>query len=261
MDKAIYAIGNGEVMVYGCHDEWNEVIGPVYTSGSMFSLKRTEQTEWTSERKYASSVWTHVSEFGRLIDFASREYHCLVRKYEGSKMLTFKISFFDNEAFDNSVLFGDGIKAYILRRKEGSSAYERYVSREDKYLQILLRNGAYIDGDILYMPDGGEIVTVAKDGYDSLFAHAMEVKDIDSEKILASVKNEDDELFKRRMSRLPELRDHEMKDETLKAIDDVAMLIRAQQSVTGGVQAGHNYHLAYVRDEYGVFRGLLAMGM
>lgn len=37
-------------------------------------------------------------------------------------------------------------------------------------------------------------------------------------------------------------------------------MIRAQQHVGGGVQAGHNYHLAYVRDQYGVARGLLAAG-
>jgi len=46
----------------------------------------------------------------------------------------------------------------------------------------------------------------------------------------------------------------------LQAADDVAVLIKAQQSVEGGVLAGHNYHLCYVRDQYGVARGLLALG-
>jgi hypothetical protein len=46
----------------------------------------------------------------------------------------------------------------------------------------------------------------------------------------------------------------------LQAIDDVAVLIKAQQSAEGAVLAGHNYHMAYVRDQYGVARGLLAMG-
>lgn len=36
--------------------------------------------------------------------------------------------------------------------------------------------------------------------------------------------------------------------------------ILAQQSASGGVLAGYNYHLCYLRDNYGVYRGLRAMG-
>jgi len=44
------------------------------------------------------------------------------------------------------------------------------------------------------------------------------------------------------------------------AIDSVATLIKAQQSSTGGVMAGHIYNMAYVRDMSGVYRGLMAVG-
>ncbi len=46
----------------------------------------------------------------------------------------------------------------------------------------------------------------------------------------------------------------------LAAADSVAVLIKAQQSAEGAVLAGHNYHLGYVRDQYGISRGLLALG-
>jgi hypothetical protein len=46
----------------------------------------------------------------------------------------------------------------------------------------------------------------------------------------------------------------------IQAVDDTAVLLRAQQSVEGGVLAGHNYHMCYVRDQYGASRGLLALG-
>lgn len=36
--------------------------------------------------------------------------------------------------------------------------------------------------------------------------------------------------------------------------------ITAQQCVCGGVLAGYNFHLCYLRDNYGVYRGLRAMG-
>lgn len=38
--------------------------------------------------------------------------------------------------------------------------------------------------------------------------------------------------------------------------ENIAVLIKAQQGEDGGVLAGYNYHLAYVRDQYGTARGL-----
>ena len=46
----------------------------------------------------------------------------------------------------------------------------------------------------------------------------------------------------------------------VQVLDDVAVMIRAQQSVEGGVLAGYPYHLGYVRDQYGTHRGLVALG-
>jgi hypothetical protein len=50
------------------------------------------------------------------------------------------------------------------------------------------------------------------------------------------------------------------RESLLQAVDDVAVLIKTQQAAEGAVMAGHNYHLGYVRDQYGVSRGLLVMG-
>jgi len=56
-----------------------------------------------------------------------------------------------------------------------------------------------------------------------------------------------------------------VREGTRKRIDElsesVAFLIAAQQSEDGGIMAGHNYALAYVRDQYGASRGLLALGL
>ncbi|MDD6210228.1 MAG: hypothetical protein PUB21_06445 [Bacteroidales bacterium] len=43
-------------------------------------------------------------------------------------------------------------------------------------------------------------------------------------------------------------------------IDDISILIKSQQSDCGGILAGHAYYLAYVRDQYGASRALLALG-
>jgi hypothetical protein len=59
-------------------------------------------------------------------------------------------------------------------------------------------------------------------------------------------------------SRIPD--SNPLKDSILDAIDGVSILIKAQQSSSGGVMAGHVYNMAYVRDMSGVLRGLLALG-
>lgn len=42
--------------------------------------------------------------------------------------------------------------------------------------------------------------------------------------------------------------------------EDVAVMIKSQQGIDGAVIAGYPFHLAYIRDQYGVARGLLKMG-
>ncbi len=51
------------------------------------------------------------------------------------------------------------------------------------------------------------------------------------------------------------------RDKLIRTIDEVAVLIKAQQSSEGAVLAGYPYPLGYVRDQYGVSRGLLALGL
>ena len=56
-------------------------------------------------------------------------------------------------------------------------------------------------------------------------------------------------------------KDTPFREKVLAAVDDTAVLIKTQQSAQGGVLAGHNYHLAYVRDQYGTSRCLLKLGI
>jgi hypothetical protein len=51
-----------------------------------------------------------------------------------------------------------------------------------------------------------------------------------------------------------------MREELLRTIDDVSVMIKTQQSAEGSVIAGYPYPLGYVRDQYGVSRCLLKLG-
>lgn len=50
-------------------------------------------------------------------------------------------------------------------------------------------------------------------------------------------------------------------DKLARLIESVSVFIKVQQSRDGGIMAGHIYPMAYLRDQYGTMRGMLAMGM
>jgi len=50
------------------------------------------------------------------------------------------------------------------------------------------------------------------------------------------------------------------RQQILDQIDNVAVLLKTQHSSEGGEIAGDFYHMAYIRDQYGVSRGFLALG-
>ena len=258
----IYSLGNGEVMAYGRGAEWIEAIGPVYSSCRAFSLRYAGAApECATRRADGSSVWRHELCGGRIEDAASRRYRCLMRRFDLPEPAAFRMDFGKNVVRDNGTLFPGAAQAFLIRIPAGAPAYNWYPSREHKWLQLLLRGGARLENGILTLRGRGEALLVAAEDYPELLDAARVACQTPAEAILDSVAREDGEMVRRRLARAPELRDHPLKAEALRAADDTAMLIRAQQSVQGGILAGYNYHMGYVRDQYGVYRGLMALGL
>jgi len=261
--KPIYAIGNGEAMAYGQGAEWTEAMGPVYSTCRAFSLRWAPGTEkeTVSTRKTGSSAWVHVLCGGTITDAASRKYHCLIRHFNLPETVTLDIEFAHNQLTENTGWYDGADQAFLITIPAGTPVYNWYPSREHMWVQLLLRGGASIADGKLTMQGAGDVLLCAAGDYPQLIAASRTLLAASSEDILASVAEEDAEMWSRRSARMPELKDHPLKADALRAADDVAMLIRAQQGKEGGVQAGHNYHLGYVRDQYGVFRGLLSVGL
>lgn len=76
----------------------------------------------------------------------------------------------------------------------------------------------------------------------------------------AAAVNEGAEFQRRRLARQPALSDAPIARRIFDAAEDVSWMICAQQDENGAFAAGYNFHLAYVRDQYGMSRGLLAIG-
>lgn len=259
----VYAVGNGEVMVYGQGAQWIEAIGPVYSSARAFTLTWPDDggEEVESSRKTGSSVWHHALCGGWMQDAASRKYRCVIRQFDLPQPVEFELDFETNQVTENAAWFDGECQAYMICIPAGKPAYNWYPSREHMWVQLILRGGASLADGKLTLCGKGEILLCGAGDYPELIAASRTLMKTSAEEIMASVAEEDAVMCARRNARMPELKDHPLTEETLRAADDVAMLIRAQQGKEGGVQAGYNYHLGYVRDQYGVFRGLLAIGL
>ena len=260
--QGVYCVGNGRVIAYGRGAEWTEAVGPVYSAPRAFSMRFAGEAEaWETARAEGSSAWTHRRPGGVIADGASREYGCLIRSFETEGETAFALRFGDNKVRDNSFLFPGAGAAYLIEIPAGAPVYNWYPTRDRMYMELILRGGASMEDGRLTMRGRGDMLLVGAGDYPGLIEAARRACGTDGKEIWASIDREDREAEDRRKRRAAPLREHPLKGAVMRAADDTAMLIRAQQGREGGVMAGYNYHLGYVRDQYGVYRGLMALGM
>ena len=111
------------------------------------------------------------------------------------------------------------------------------------------------------MPGKSSIIVVSGNNFPECVTNTEKVLSYGYDRLLADTRNDWNVFTSSRIDfekKLPP--ETPEREKLLKAIDDVAVLIKAQQGKEGGVLAGYNYHLAYVSDQYGVSRGLLKLG-
>ena len=273
----IFCLGNGRLAAYEAKADIIQLFGPPYSSPSLLQMKLIDSTiQIKSEREIGTAIWNHTlikkgKVIGTITDFVDPKLPCLIRKFNLRQPITFslilndKVRIIKNTASYRRYNFKDGL---LVESPRGIAFYNDYPMPLKQYLQIGGKNNIQINGNVnghylkidcekgegyLYFIGGPRYPdcvlnseTAFLTPYDSLllstrlYWQKFSSRRIDFAKILPS--------------NLPE------RDKLLKTIDDVSILIKTQQSSEGGVLAGHNYHLAYIRDEYGVSRCLLKLG-
>jgi len=265
-EGSVYAVGNGRVMAYGHGPVWFQAFGPVYSSPNVLSMTfpKEESVQCESSRMPHTGIWIHKMAQGTITDAAPREAGCLVRRFDMAFPLTFCINLHGCSLTVLETGYEDTRFAALLKIPAGAHAYDRYPTRTDMYLIMLLRGDADIaktdEGYRLMLKGKGELLITGDLNYPETHERAKQINKMSFDALFDMAKNEDEAFYKRRMAGQIPLKAHPQREAVCEAADDVAFLIRAQQSAEGGVQAGHAYHLAYVRDQYGVFRGLCALG-
>ncbi|HOV70141.1 MAG TPA: hypothetical protein PLZ84_07435, partial [Clostridia bacterium] len=267
---SMHAIGNGKIIVYEQGPDILQIAGPPYGAHGYAAVYLDDYTHCESVREKGTDIWTHnVKKDGKTVvamtDFCGQGAQ-FFRVIDAEEPVSFSFDTYmdgvkphnlDDECFADSAM---------IRLPHGQVIFSNVVSPNEQYLQIALTGNAkiMIENNKLYIKCGkghSDIIFAGGLTYPECKRFINQFKKSSTGEILAarraSWKKTTDRL-KPVMDSIPDIPERER---IINAIDSTAVNIKTQQSDEGGVFAGMFYHLAYVRDEYGVGRCLLALGL
>ena len=280
-NKGNHAIGDGNICVYGQNSDIVQFFGAPYSSPSAFRLVLTGADSVKSDRIPGAAIWKHqIIRQGAVIstqtDFLSSVASTFIREIKSSAEVTYDLNL-------NTQSSGRLAESGILIRPEkeintaecNTSSYLIEVSSEvplmfsylppkERYYRIRIRGNAKLN--FADSTNSKLQLKIFPGASDFLVTAGRTIEELDNKsKILSS--NSITSLYSNTQkqwndfSAIHEKLMERFSEPGLKnAVYDGSVLIKSQQGTGGGVLAGHAYHMGYVRDQYGVSRGLLAMG-
>lgn len=269
-DDSIHCLGNGHICAYAQGPNFTQVFGPPYSVPMMGRLEvvQPEAGIFTTRRDPGTAIWRNSHPDTNLVDFTTPGAACLVRQVTTRSVVILRFTCESpSSLYQLGGRFGGETTAVMIERPAGEPMYMNYPFPTAVNYLLLVRGACQIKRSAkeeieisciagisyIYLVGGPSLPEIVQ-SIESVLARSPEalLEETRQEWLAFSASRFAwDELL------APEL---PQRARLLQTIDDVAVLIRSQQSREGGILAGHNYHLAYVRDQYGMARGLLALG-
>ncbi|MBB6731456.1 hypothetical protein [Cohnella zeiphila] len=271
----IHAMGNGRLLAYARGADIVRVFGPPYSSPAMAEASwsaagAAEPLAFESRRLCGTNIWQSripggAAEWEMFVSPALNVYAVRARAD-----MPLRLELRLPKRFECCPLAGvgtaDADAAYLIVSPIDARVYT-YPSGERTYLAVLGRGvvSASVSEDRLtleFAPGEMELRLVGGSSYPDLAGETEAAQRLSYGQLRESA-SASDALTASRLV-LPDASRTPFADEgerIRELCESVAFLIKAQQSEDGGLMAGHNYQLAYVRDQYGTCRGLLALGL
>ncbi len=279
VDGSIHSLGNGKMCVYEKGiDVVTAYTGP-YSSPSFLRLEWLKDAGESSAsvRKSGTAIWTHTlfngyTETSDILDFIDAEMPCFVRHIQTESRIAFRVKLEPYvQLIDNSSKLDSmgNVTGRLFVIPPGTTMYQTYVYPRILYSQVIISGNAKIqtiegsgDFDIICEPGNSYLYLIGGPEYPEVMSNTMQILESPPELLLARTTQYWDDFTKGRKdftTMLPPTTPE--REKLLQTIDDVAVLLKTQQSSEGAVLAGYPYPLGYVRDQYGVSRGLLTLGL
>ncbi len=275
---ALHCLGNGQYCVYQDGVEVKSVFGPTYSSPSYLQLNlKDKNITVLSTRLSGSDIWKHTlklngEKIAEITDFVDSELPVFVRSIDAFKSFTLDLEILKDlhiDVTDNSFDYsGEAASALLVHKDRGLPIYGVYEHPYEQFHQIILRNKVSLQKntetgsfDINIGIGQCEIYFIGGPFYQECVENTLKILALNYKELYNRTSKNWEDFTKRRhdfASRLSGKNPN--KQRILNQIDNVAIILKTQQSSEGAVIAGQLYHLAYVRDQYGVSRGFLALG-
>ena len=274
----LHCLGNGQYCVYQEGAEVKSIFGPPYSSPSFLQLNLQDKNIIvSSSRLPGSAIWKHTlklngEKIADITDFVDSELPVFVREIVAVKSFTLSLDILKDihlNVLDNSFDYsGESASALMIHKDRGLPIYGVYEHPYEQFHQIIVRNSASLQKnvetynyDINIGTGKSEIYFIGGPFYQECVENTSKILALNYKNLYNRTYKNWEDFTKRRQDFESRLSDkNPNKQRILKQIDNVAVLLKTQQSNEGAVIAGEKYHLAYVRDQYGVSRGFLAMG-
>lgn len=275
---SVHCLGNGHLCVYEQGPDIIQVFGPPYSATTIgtVTLEGADVT-CESRRVRGAAIWRHeIARDGEAIaaftDFVDIDTPCLVRMIHATEPVTFvytpepdlRIAGHTTAAMDERGAVG----GLLIETPIGKPLvpFGRYPLPFAVFNQFVWTGNVQVEHAeeslrLIFAPGDSELYVSGGPCVDQCIARMEAALGSPAEALLSrtmdawqrfTAEGKDFE------ATLPA--DVPMRERLVQVLDDVAVMIKAQQAAEGGVMAGYPYHLGYVRDQYGVHRGLVALG-
>lgn len=275
-EPALHFIGNGKIGAYLDRGNITQLFGPPYSSGSVLTMTAEGEFPYPSFRRPGTGIWESrlfdaQGEAADVVDLAGGTLPCYVRRIKAHRPVRLVLEKAAavprdfNAVCDWSNELPDAVFLGCWQLDEGIPLYNQVPFPEKQYYMFLVTGAATVE-----RREGKLIVTAGPGISDFFIAGGITLQQADeaiktaAESGFSGLESEEtarwQTFFSAHSPKTVIPSDSPRYEELCGAIESIMVAICSQQSQEGGILAGHPYHLAYVRDQYGGARGLLRMG-
>lgn len=266
-DGGLHCLGNGRLCVYEQGPQIVQVFGPPYSAPSLGQLRLEvdDTLRVQSRREPGSPIWRHSlswdgASLGEIVDFVDSRLACLVHQVRLARPLAFQLAVeLPARRVQNHPAGADG--GWLFEVPAGLYFFHEYPVPRPAFYQLAWQGqveASSSEGGLRLACPAGEswLYLAGGPAYPQAVETAEQALQTGCEGLLTRTRQDWEVSARPRLKHLS----LPLQAEVLQAVEDTALLIQTQQAVEGGVLAGHAYHWAGVRDQYGVARGLLTLG-
>lgn len=271
-DGSLHCLGNGQFCVYEQGPEIVQVFGPPYSVPSLgqIRLEPRRQLECQSAHEPGGPIWRHTlgldgEPLGELVDFVDSKLSCLVRQLYLKQTLSFALSLDVPARLTFNSLPGAAGGA-LFEVPAGVYFFHEYPTLLPNFYQLAWQSAVQVvnresSGLGITCPAGESLLLLAGGpAYPQAIESATQALAAGCQELLTATRQHWLAWAAPQAQVIAQIPEVPNRAEIIQAVGDTALLLKTQQAAQGAVLAGHNYHWAGVRDQYGVSRGLLALG-